>query len=67
MPLSFKDIGAKSEDIPQLLSMLGVDEQNKSEGKFVVLYKSDCEKICTIAAKLQRTEILASFGALRLY
>ena len=50
MPLSFKDIGAKSEDIPQLLSMLGVDEQNKSEGKFVVLYKSDCEKIYTIAA-----------------
>ena len=50
MPLSFKDIGAKNEDIPQLLSMLGVDEQNKSEGKFVVLYKSDCEKIYTIAA-----------------
>ena len=50
MPLSFKDIGAKKEDIPLLLSMLGVNEQNRSEGRFVVLYKSDCEKIYTIAA-----------------
>ena len=40
----------KKEDIPLLLSMLGVNEQNRSEGRFVVLYKSDCEKIYTIAA-----------------
>jgi len=57
MPLSFKEIGAKTEDIPLLLSMLGVDEQNKSEGKFVVLYKSDCEKIYSIAANYNEQKI----------
>ncbi|MGN1282006.1 MAG: iron-containing alcohol dehydrogenase, partial [Succinivibrio sp.] len=45
MPLSFREIGAKKEDIPILLSMLGVDDENNTEGHFVTLYKNDCEQI----------------------
>ncbi|MBO6257912.1 MAG: iron-containing alcohol dehydrogenase [Succinivibrio sp.] len=51
MPLSFKDIGAKAEDIPLLLNMLGVDDENRTEGKFVTLHRSDCEQIYSIAAR----------------
>ena len=45
MPLNFKEIGARKEDVPVLVNMLGVDENTKSEGHFVVLYKHDCEQI----------------------
>ena len=51
MPLSFRDIGAKAEDIPLLLNMLGVDDENRTEGKFVTLHRSDCEQIYSIAAR----------------
>lgn len=51
MPLSFKDIGAKAEDIPLLLNMLGVDDENRTEGRFVTLRRSDCEQIYSIAAR----------------
>ena len=50
MPLSFKDINAKTEDIPKLIKMLGVDDVQKSEGKFVLLYKVDCQAIYNLAA-----------------
>ncbi len=45
MPLSFADIDAHEDDIPKMLSMLGVDDKEHAEGKFMVLYRSDCEKI----------------------
>lgn len=50
MPLSFEEIGAKEEDIPHLLNMLGVDDVNKTEGQFVILYRKDCEAIYYRAA-----------------
>lgn len=50
MPLSFKDIGAHIEDIPMMLDMLGVDENDHLEGNFVKLRRSDCEKIYRLAA-----------------
>ncbi|WP_202107765.1 iron-containing alcohol dehydrogenase [Succinivibrio dextrinosolvens] len=50
MPLSFEEIGAKEEDIPHLLNMLGVDDVNKTEGQFVLLYRKDCEAIYYRAA-----------------
>ncbi|WP_295352500.1 iron-containing alcohol dehydrogenase [uncultured Succinivibrio sp.] len=50
MPLSFEEIGAKEEDIPHLLNMLGVDDLNKTEGQFVLLYRKDCEAIYYRAA-----------------
>ena len=51
MPLSFKDIGAKIEDIPLLLKMLGVNDTDKTEGKFMVLFRKDCESIYYNAAR----------------
>src|SRR5574344_11303 len=51
MPLSFDDIGAKPKDIPMLLNMLGVNDVDKTEGKFVVLYRKDCEEVLYNAAK----------------
>ena len=53
MPLSFADIGAKVDDIPKLLDMLGADEKDKTEGNYVRLHRSDCEKIYQIAATYQ--------------
>ena len=50
MPLSFEEIGAKEEDIPHLLNMLGVDDVNRTEGQFVLLYRKDCEVIYYRAA-----------------
>ncbi|SKA65284.1 hypothetical protein SAMN02745213_01632 [Succinivibrio dextrinosolvens DSM 3072] len=50
MPLSFEEIGAKEEDIPHLLNMLGVDDVNRTEGQFVLLYRKDCEAIYYRAA-----------------
>ena len=51
MPLNFEQIGAHSEDIPKLLDMLGVDDHERSEGHFVKLHRSDCEKIYQLAAE----------------
>ena len=48
MPLSFADINAKEEDIPKMLSLLGVDKH--TEGHFMVLKREDCEQIYKIAA-----------------
>ena len=48
MPVSFKELGAREEDIPALLNLLGIDKH--SEGHFVVLGRDDCEKIYRIAA-----------------
>ena len=49
MPLNFADIGAKEEDIPQMLRLLGVDEVN-TIGHFVPLNRDACETIYKIAA-----------------
>ena len=50
MPLNFAGLGARAEDIPQLLNMLGVDEEAHTEGHFVVLHRSDCERIYKLEA-----------------
>ncbi len=50
MPLSFADIKARADDIPQLLNMLGVDDVYKTEGKFMPLHRSECEIIYKNAA-----------------
>lgn len=54
MPLSFDEIGAKEEDIPRLLNVLGVDEKDRLEGHFVSLKRSDCEQIYLLAARYGR-------------
>ena len=51
LPLSFKDLGAKKEDIPTLLKNLGIDDH--TEGHFVVLKRPDVEAILNIAADYQ--------------
>lgn len=51
MPLSFKDIGAREDDIPQMLKLLGVDKH--TIGHFVQLNRDDCENIYKIASKYQ--------------
>ena len=48
MPLSFADIGAKEEDIPELLKML--KSSYKTVGRFVPLDQDACEAIYQIAA-----------------
>lgn len=48
MPSSFKDIGAKEEDIPALVSHLGVSDE-KPLGKFVKLSPKDVEEIYRLA------------------
>lgn len=49
MPLNFEDLGAKEEDIPVLLNLLGADKH--TEGNFVTLGRDDCEQIYKIAAR----------------
>lgn len=49
MPLSFKEIGAKKEDIPTLLKTL--DAHNRRIGNFVVITEEDARKIYEIAAE----------------
>ncbi|OHW63293.1 NADH-dependent butanol dehydrogenase A [Andreesenia angusta] len=49
MPISFEEIGAKSEDIPLLLDML--DLENRNLGVFVELTREDCEAIYRIASR----------------
>ena len=48
MPLNFEQIGARAEDIPQLLRMLS--RAKKNVGRFVHLTPEDCEAIYKIAA-----------------
>ncbi len=55
MPLSFADIGAKEEDIPAMLNMLGVDHH--TEGHFMELHRDDCEAIYRIAARFNSAEV----------
>ena len=50
MPLNFADIGAKEEDIPQMLKLLGVDSE-RTIGHFVPLNRDACEAIYKIAAQ----------------
>ena len=47
MPISFKEIGAKEEDIPYLVETLGVGEG--TIGSFVKLDKKACEEIYRLA------------------
>ncbi len=51
MPQNFADIGAREEDIPQMLKLLGVDQH--TIGHFVPLNRDDCEAIYKIAARYQ--------------
>lgn len=55
LPLSFADIDAKEEDIPKLISTMGItsaDAENpKYTGNFVPLYEEDVAKIYKIACK----------------
>lgn len=48
MPIRFKELGAKAEDIPTLIEMLKMDE--KGIGNFVKLSKKDVEAIYKLAA-----------------
>lgn len=48
MPVSFKELGAKEEDIPYMVEKLGLGE-NGTKGNFVKLDKNDVEKIYRLA------------------
>ncbi len=56
MPLSFEQIGAKREDIPRMLNLLGVDDDKKTEGNFMILNRKDCEAIYNNAANYSEDE-----------
>lgn len=49
MPIGFRELGAKKEDIPTLIEMLKLDSHGV--GSFVNLSKDDVEKIYLLAAK----------------
>lgn len=49
MPTSFKELGAKKEDIPTLVEMLKIGD--RTMGNFVKLTKEDARKIYEIAAE----------------
>lgn len=49
MPLSFRDLGAKEEDIPKLLDSLQID--GRHEGSFVPLDREGCEKVYRLACR----------------
>ncbi|MGI5824833.1 MAG: iron-containing alcohol dehydrogenase [Bacillota bacterium] len=55
LPLSFADIDAKEEDIPKLISTMGITskdvENPKHTGNFVPLYAEDVAEIYKIACK----------------
>lgn len=51
MPLNFEELGAKEQDIPQMLKLLA--QAKKSIGKFVVLSPEDCEAIYKLAANYE--------------
>ncbi|MDR1700234.1 MAG: iron-containing alcohol dehydrogenase [Lachnoclostridium sp.] len=48
MPVTFKELGAKEDDIPKLVRKLGVTG-HKSIGSFVKLYEKDAEAIYRLA------------------
>ncbi len=52
LPLNFKELGAKREDIPTLVNNIGPDDH--TEGHFLVLHKKDIAEILTIAADYER-------------
>ena len=49
MPLSFKDINAKEEDIPFMLNTLGIED--KTEGNFMRLNRNDFDQLFKLAAR----------------
>lgn len=49
MPIGFRELGAKKEDIPTLIEMLKLDD--RGIGRFVNLNKDDIEKIYLLAAE----------------
>lgn len=51
MPIRFKELGAKAEDIPTLVEMLKMD--TRSVGSFVKLTKKDAEAIYKLAADVK--------------
>ena len=55
LPVSFAEIGAKVEDIPKLISTMGITSKDAENpvytGKFVPLYAEDVAEIYKIAAK----------------
>lgn len=55
LPLSFSDIGAKEEDIPKLISTMGITsraaEHPKHTGNFVPLYEEDVAEIYRLACR----------------
>lgn len=51
MPIRFKELGAKAEDIPTLIEMLKMDE--RGIGNFVKLSKEDVEAIYKLAADVE--------------
>ena len=52
LPLNFKELGAKKEDIPTIVDNLGGPEH--TEGKFMVLSKKEVAEILTLAADYER-------------
>ncbi len=50
LPLNFKDLGIKKEDIPAILHNLSLGNPDHTEGHFVVLSLKDVETILTMAA-----------------
>jgi alcohol dehydrogenase YqhD (iron-dependent ADH family) len=48
MPVNFRELGAREEDIPLLVKKMGLGE-NKTRGKFVPLKSSDVEKVYRLA------------------
>ena len=52
LPLNFKELGAKREDIPTLVANIGGPEH--TEGHFLVLHKHDIGEILTLAADYER-------------
>ena len=55
LPLSFAEIGAKEEDIPKLISTMGITSANAENpvhtGDFVPLFAEDVAKIYKLACK----------------
>ena len=50
MPINFKELGAKEEDIPTLVEKMGLGT-DKTRGSFVPLTSKDVEQIYRLAAK----------------
>ena len=48
LPITFKELGAKEEDIPYMVKNIGLKE-GEHLGSFVPLYNEDIEKIYRLA------------------